>query len=445
MGARTGFAPVLTVAFGTTVAMWAAGYVARLPAVLAPSPLVLVLLLGCLFGGGYVLGRESGMSWVGGAAAGTASALLNLLVLGSLLSGEDPGRVVPAALWWIPGSFAASALLGGAGAALGARRAAVTPAAGRSWLQRFAWVAVGATALLLAAGGLVTSAEAGLAVHDWPTSFGYNMFLYPFARMTGGIYYEHAHRLLGALVGLTTVVLATFVQIAEPRRWVRVLAWTTVPAVVVQGILGGIRVTERDLALAMAHGILAQLFFSTLVALAVVTSPRWLSAGEPERLEATRWLRAQGVVLVATAVGQLVLGASQRHFRALLLAHVFTGLAIVLPLALSLGLRVFALGERQPRLARLGLGLVCAVSVQVLLGFGALVVTLAGQAGALSASWDLVITTAHQWFGAVLLATAVVLVCWTFRGLQPPDVGPFRGSAVREGQPAGGSGTISIV
>jgi len=438
------FAPVLTVAFGTTVAMWAAGYVARLPAVLAPSPLVLALLLACLLGGGYVLGRTSGLSWAGGAAAGSTSALLNLLVLGSLLSGDDPGRVAPAALWWIPGSFAASALLGGAGAALGARRPEGSPIAGRSWLHRFAWVAVGATALLLAAGGLVTSAEAGLAVRDWPTSFGYNMFLYPFARMTGGIYYEHAHRLLGALVGLTTVVLAVFVQVSEARRWVRVLAWATVPAVVVQGILGGIRVTERDLALAMAHGILAQLFFTTLVVLAVVTSPRWLSAGPPLKTASSTRLRVLGLALVAAAVGQLVLGASQRHFSALLLAHVFNGLAVVMPLALSLGLRVFALGERQPWLSRLGLGLVIAVSVQVLLGFGALVATLAGDAGSRAASWDLVIATAHQWFGALLLATAVVLVCWTFRGLRS-DPRPFSGPGVREGRPGGGPGSLSTV
>jgi cytochrome c oxidase assembly protein subunit 15 len=414
-----------------------------LPAVLAPSPLVLALLLACLLGGGYVLGRTSSLSWAGGASAGSLSALLNLLVLGSLVSGNDPGRVAPAALWWIPGSFAASALLGCAGAALGARRSDGTQS-GSSWLHRFAWVAVGATALLLAAGGLVTSAEAGLAVHDWPTSFGYNMFLYPFARMTGGIYYEHAHRLLGALVGLTTVVLAVFVQVSEKRRWVRVLAWATVPAVVVQGILGGIRVTERDLALAMAHGILAQLFFTTFVVLAVVTSPRWLSAGAPVKTASSTRLRVLGLALVAAAVGQLVLGASQRHFSALLLAHVFNGLAVVLPLALSLGLRVFALGERQPWLSRLGLGLVIAVSVQVLLGFGALVVTLAGDAGSRPASANLVIATAHQWFGALLLATAVVLVCWTFRGLRS-DPRPFSGPRVREGRPSGGPGSLSAV
>ena len=90
----------------------------------------------------------------------------------------------------------------------------------------------------------MTSAEAGLAVADWPTSFGYNMFLYPFSRMTGGIYYEHAHRLLGALVGLTTLVLALFLQRVETRRWVRRLGWAALLMVVVQGVLGGLRVAQ---------------------------------------------------------------------------------------------------------------------------------------------------------------------------------------------------------
>jgi len=275
-------AGVVTVGFGTTVAMWAVGYFCRLPAILLPSPLVLVLLLGCLFGGGYVLGRASGSGWSIGAAAGLITGVLNLLILGSLLGGDDPNRVVPSALWWLPGSILVSAALAGVGAAVGSRQA--TTSAGRvNWLSAFAWVAVAATALLLAAGGLVTSAEAGLAVDDWPTSFGYNMFLYPLSKMTGGVYYEHAHRLLGALVGLTTVVLALMVQSTASPRWVRVWAWLAVPTVIVQGILGGIRVTERNLALAMVHGVLAQIFFAGLVALAVFTSDRWSRETEPLR------------------------------------------------------------------------------------------------------------------------------------------------------------------
>jgi cytochrome c oxidase assembly protein subunit 15 len=412
--------PKVTVGFGTTVAMWAVGYFCRLPAILLPSPVVLVLLLGCLFGGGYVLGRVCGTGWSSGVAAGLVAGVLNLLILGSLLAGDDPNRVVPSALWWLPGSILVSAALAGAGAAVGSRQA--NAGTGQvNWLSAFAWVAVAATALLLAAGGLVTSAEAGLAVDDWPTSFGYNMFLYPFSKMTGGVYYEHAHRLLGALVGLTTVVLALFVQSSARQRWVRVWAWLAVPTVIVQGILGGIRVTDRNLGLAMVHGVLAQIFFAGLVALAVFTSDRWSRDTVPLGRATAGTDRSMGPVLIAFTVTQLVLGAAQRHFQDLLLVHLVLGLSIVVPLALFLGLRAWGLNTGQPLLQRLGQALVAVISMQVLLGFGALVVTSAADAGALARGWDLSIATAHQWFGAIVLAVTVVLVCWNFRLLAPPE------------------------
>jgi len=416
----TPVAPVVTVGFGTTVAMWAVGYFCRLPAILMPSPIVLVLLLGCLFGGGYVLGRVGGAGTFAGGAAGLVTGVLNLLILGSLLAGDDPGRVIPSALWWLPGSILVSVALAATGASVGSRQTTARPE-GVNWLSAFAWVAVSATALLLAAGGLVTSAEAGLAVDDWPTSFGYNMFLYPLSKMTGGVYYEHAHRLLGALVGLTTVVLALVVQTTAKQGWIKLWAWLAVPTVIVQGILGGIRVTDRNLALAMVHGVLAQLFFAGLVALAVFTSSRWSRSGEPLRRATAGTDRSMGLVLIAFTVAQLVLGASQRHFKDLLLVHLVLGLSIVVPLALFMGVRAWGLNIGQPFLQRLGQALVAVISMQVLLGFGALVVTSAADAGALSRGWDLSIATAHQWFGAIVLALTVVLVCWNYKLLAPPE------------------------
>ncbi|HXV77109.1 MAG TPA: COX15/CtaA family protein [Candidatus Polarisedimenticolaceae bacterium] len=422
-GRLAGLPAVVTAGFATTVGMWAAGYLCRLPAILLPSPFVLVLLLACLFTGGLLLGRLSGGGATGGAAAGLVSAALNLLVLGSLLGGAEADRLVPSALWWIPGSILASTALGALGSAIGSARP-VARAAPFNWLNAFVWVAVAATALLLAAGGLVTSAEAGLAVDDWPTSFGYNMFLYPFSKMTGGIYYEHAHRLLGALVGLTTVVLASFVQATEPRRWVRAWAWVGVPTVIVQGVLGGIRVTERNLALAMAHGVLAQLFFAGLVALAVFTSDRWRGPIEPTVRRGARTDLRLGPTLVAVTVVQLVLGASQRHFQQLLMAHLTLGLLVVLPLALAVGSRAWGLATgRDGLLRRLGRLLVAVVLVQVVLGFGALVVTLAGSDGAIGPASLLVFPTAHQWLGAVLLAVTTALVCWNSRCLDEPGAG----------------------
>src|SRR5215467_6941215 len=89
------------------------------------------------------------------------------------------------------------------------------------WPHRLAVVLVCATFPLLFVGGLVTSTGAGLAVPDWPTTFGYNMFLYPWSRMVGGIFYEHCHRLIGSVVGFLTILLAATLWYKESRQWLR--------------------------------------------------------------------------------------------------------------------------------------------------------------------------------------------------------------------------------
>jgi cytochrome c oxidase assembly protein subunit 15 len=110
-------------------------------------------------------------------------------------------------------------------------------------LKKFAWLTAGATFLLIGLGGLVTSHQAGLAVPDWPTSYGYNMFLFPVHFWQANIFYEHTHRLLASFVGLLTGVLAVWLWLREPRRWLRWLGVAAFFAVVLQGVLGGLRVT----------------------------------------------------------------------------------------------------------------------------------------------------------------------------------------------------------
>ncbi len=209
-------AETLALGFGTSVAMWFVGYLCRMPPAAVPSWLLALLLLGCLAGGGFVAGRLGARGWRSGLAAGLLSSVVNLLILGSLLGGARADQVVPSALWWIPGSLLLGAGLASAGAAAGARSRGSGVGA-VNWTGALAGVAAAATLLQLLVGGLVTGEKAGLSVVDWPNSFGYNMFLYPLSRMTGGIYYEHAHRLFGSLVGLTTVVFAAHLLAAERR------------------------------------------------------------------------------------------------------------------------------------------------------------------------------------------------------------------------------------
>jgi heme a synthase len=110
------------------------------------------------------------------------------------------------------------------------------------WLHRLAVVLCCATFPLLFIGGLVTSKGAGLAVPDWPTTFGYNVFLYPWSEMVGNILYEHSHRLVASCVGLLTIALAVALWFGERRTWLRWLGVTALLVVIAQGILGDLRV-----------------------------------------------------------------------------------------------------------------------------------------------------------------------------------------------------------
>jgi cytochrome c oxidase assembly protein subunit 15 len=173
--------------------------------------------------------------------------------------------------------------------------------------HRLALTTVVATFVLILFGGLVTNTGAALAVPDWPTTFGHNMFLYPWSQMVGGIFYEHSHRLLGSLVGVLTLALAA--ALWREGGSLRVLGLVAVAAVVVQGVLGGLRVVLLKETLAIVHGCLAQAFFGLAVALAVLTSTRRHADGrgvEP----ATRALTGVALALV---YGQIVFGALITH------------------------------------------------------------------------------------------------------------------------------------
>src|SRR5512139_1964148 len=143
------------------------------------------------------------------------------------------------------------------------------------WPHRLAVLLACATFPLLFIGGLVTSLGAGLAVPDWPSTFGYNMFLYPWSKMIGGIFYEHSHRLVASSVGLITVALAWTFWSKEPRAWLRWLGVGALGLVILQGVLGGLRVVLLQQTLAIVHACIAQLFFALAVSLALFTSSEW--------------------------------------------------------------------------------------------------------------------------------------------------------------------------
>lgn len=186
-------------------------------------------------------------------------------------------------------------------------------------LRWYALVTLLATLVLISIGGLVTSKGVGMAVPDWPTTYGYNMFFFPLDQWTGGIFHEHLHRLVASSVGLLTLVLAVWLQWAEAGRPLRRLAWLAFVLVLIQGLLGGLRVvlnshvvftTTLGTLFGLIHATLAQVFFCTL---GWVAFRMWVPPGAfplpPQAAGLRKWVLA-GVVLV---LGQLLVAATMRH------------------------------------------------------------------------------------------------------------------------------------
>jgi cytochrome c oxidase assembly protein subunit 15 len=182
------------------------------------------------------------------------------------------------------------------------------------WLHRYALLVAGATWLLIIAGGMVTSTGSGLAVPDWPTTYGYNMFTYPYSKWVGGIFFEHSHRLIASTVGFLTIILCLWLWRREQRRWLCWLGTAALFAVVIQGVLGAL--TVRYLLptwISVLHACLAQTFLCIVVSIVVFTSPRWTArpAALTPANSATphRW----AFLLALGIFGQLFLGAVMRH------------------------------------------------------------------------------------------------------------------------------------
>lgn len=293
------------------------------------------------------------------------------------------------------------------------------------WLHRYAKFVVACTALLIAAGGMVTSTDSGLSVPDWPTTYGWNMFTFPVSQWVGGIRYEHSHRLIASTVGFLTIVLAIWTWRVEPRRWVRRLGFLALAAVILQGILGGITVLlYLPPAVSIGHAGLAQLFFCLTVTLAVVTGPGWRYAVQPVE---DPILRKIALATSALIYAQILIGATMRHNDAglaipdfpLAFGHVLppawntkvaihfahrVGAFVVTLFVLATASHVFYHHRRRLELARPAFVLLMLLSMQVTLG-----------AFVVWSSMDPVINTAHVVNGALVLGTSVVLTLRSFR------------------------------
>lgn len=286
--------------------------------------------------------------------------------------------------------------------------------------HRFAVFTAFATFLLLIAGALVTSNDAGLAVPDWPTSFHHWPITYGYftVKMVGGIMYEHGHRMLAQVIGLLTIVLAVWTQRVDRRSWMRKLGWAALATVVAQGILGGITVLHfLPPSVSSAHATLAQTFFCLVVSIALFTGRTWVQ--EPRMTLPTRRpaLPVLASLAVAAVYTQLILGAAFRHHGIKLLPHLISA-AVVTTVILWTIVRVLSDYPRVEQLRRPALMLLGLLMVQLSLGFGAWLTRVEWGRDAVQPLLPMVVTTvAHVAVGALLLATTVVLSIQAWRNV----------------------------
>jgi cytochrome c oxidase assembly protein subunit 15 len=274
--------------------------------------------------------------------------------------------------------------------------------------HRFAVCLAWATFLLIVAGALVTSNDAGLSVPDWPTSFG---SLYKIPPMVGGVQYEHTHRMIAEFIGLLIIVMAIWTQRVEKRKWMRILGWTGLAAVVGQGVLGGLTVLKfLPWSISTAHATLAQTIFCAIVAMALFTSRSWLQdeqlIPEPDLVPNTPTLTLWAACCVWV---QLILGAAFRHSGIKLLPHLI-GACVVTALLCWAIVRVLTRYGNVAQLRRPAQLLLALLMVQLGLGFASYLTRLQWMMNAPQPTTGIVISTvSHVAGGALVLATSAVL------------------------------------
>lgn len=333
------------------------------------------------------------------------------------------------------------------------------------WPHRLAVLLVCIVFPLIWVGGLVTSYNAGMAVPDWPTTYGYNLFLYPWTTWLLGpwdLFIEHGHRLLGAAAGLFTIALLVSTWRSRCSAGLRWAAAAALVLVIAQGLLGGARVLLNERQLAMIHGCTGPLFFVWCVGLAVCSS-RWWRRRKPFAIDssaADQGGERRGIVRLAAATGligyvQLVLGAQLRHasvmldpsdFRVLVAAHLI-GALVLGGHVIVLLFRVGKEWSGEAKIRRPARGLAILYGVQIALGIATWVVNYGwpqwSRVGRHGAGYTIVaegwlqsnIVTAHVAMGTLILGVCAVLTLRAWR-LAPATVAVVVGETLWKGAAA---------
>jgi heme a synthase len=283
-------------------------------------------------------------------------------------------------------------------------------------LHRFSVFVACFTLLLIVAGALVTSNDAGLSVPDWPTSFG---SIYKIPHMVGGVKYEHTHRMVAESVGLLTIILCVWLWRADRRRWMKYLGAAALLMVIIQGVLGGITVLYYLPPLVSStHAAVAQTFFCTVIAIAIFTGRDWIEEA-PQRQHDPRRPSLFALCLLSVAILylQLFLGAMFRHHGMSWWPHVLDAPIVAGILAWTVFRALVRHSAVAPirRAAGWVLGLLL---TQIFLGFLAFELRVVWGHNAVQPELPMVISTvAHVAVGALLLGATVVLTIQAWRHL----------------------------
>jgi cytochrome c oxidase assembly protein subunit 15 len=279
-------------------------------------------------------------------------------------------------------------------------------------LYRWSILLACCTLLLVVAGGLVTSRDAGLSVPDWPLSYGKLM-----PPMEGGILYEHGHRMVAETVGLLTIVSAIWLFRSERRKWLRWLGVIALAAVIVQGVLGGLTVIMLlPWWISTPHACLAQLFFSTTVAMAMFTSSWWLR-GPTLVNELPKYpIRELSLAAPLCVLAQLALGAAARHKAIGSIYHI-SAAPIVTGVILWISLRILLHYAENRELRVASIGLLAITFCQVFLGIGAFMSRIAYADAVQPMPLMVTFTVLHVAVGALTMAASVALAILVHRNI----------------------------
>jgi cytochrome c oxidase assembly protein subunit 15 len=308
---------------------------------------------------------------------------------------------------------------------------------GSSLTHRWAWLLACATFPLIWWGGLVTTTGAGMAFRDWLTSDGYFMPFYPWLSSTGDKFIEHGHRLLGMFVGLLSIGLVAITWVTSESSVVRKMSLAVLAGVLLQGLLGGMRVVFDERTLALIHGCTGPLFFALCAATVVVSSPSWQAAPSRSPTAHDKKFFRLALLTALLAYGQLVAGAVLRHSPHLLgpnaavVFHAAVYFHLLLALAIAVHAMLLVIRVRHSASAGgMSIVLLALVGVQLLLGASTWIVkyglprwavNLFGELSRANTADDMfqaLIVTTHVAVGSLILVTALAITLRSGRGLR---------------------------